>query len=168
MSQAKMKTTKLLVIDANVLIDFAEADVTILALVVKHIGTVYVPRPLLREVQQLDESQCAELGLIVVDPELGQLTEVASPRGRLSFEDQLCLVMGRDNGWTCVTNDKRLRQECAACGVNVLWGLQLLIGLVEHGALGASHAIELAERIQRINPYITGEVLVEFKKKANR
>lgn len=45
----------LLVVDANVLIDYAKADESVLALVVRHVGPVYVPRDVLDEVDQVDE-----------------------------------------------------------------------------------------------------------------
>jgi hypothetical protein len=67
-------------------------------------------------VEQLDEAACAELGLVVVDGTLEQLTEAGAGTGRLSFEDRVCLILARDNGWTCVSNDGRLRRECEAAG----------------------------------------------------
>jgi hypothetical protein len=109
----------LLLVDANVLIDFALTDRTVLAVVVRHVGVAHVPRDVLAEVEQLDEAACAELGLVVVDGTLEQLTEAGAGTGRLSFEDRVCLILARDNGWTCVSNDGRLRRECEAAGVAV-------------------------------------------------
>jgi rRNA-processing protein FCF1 len=168
MTRQPQRRLALLVIDANVLIDYAVSDVSVLALVAKHLGQVHVPRPLLREVEQIDESVCAKLGLRVVDADLKQLTEAAGRRGRLSFEDHLCLVMGRDNGWTCVTNDGRLRQECATVGVEVLWGLQpllLLVMLVKIGEFEAKDAVEVVDKMHAENPYITKKVVEDFKAK---
>jgi hypothetical protein len=43
---------------------------------------------------------------------LAQLTEAAQRGGPLSFEDKLCLVLARDNGWICLFNDGPLREAC--------------------------------------------------------
>lgn len=57
----------LLLVDANVLIDYASADASVLALAARHIGPIYVPRDVLDEVEQLDEAECGRLGLVVLD-----------------------------------------------------------------------------------------------------
>lgn len=99
----------LLVVDANVLIDYAEADESVLALVVRHIGPVFVPRDVLDEVDQFDEDTCTRLGLQIAEGSLEQLLEAGAGGGGLSFQDWMCLILARDNGWVCVTNDGRLR-----------------------------------------------------------
>lgn len=156
----------LLLVDANVLIDFATTDREVLALVVQHIGAVHVPRDVLDEVEQLDEATCADLGLVVVEGTLDQLAEAGGRRGRLSFADRVCLILARDNGWTCVTNDGRLRRECETAGVPVKWGLQLLLALVDCGAMTPDAAVLVAEAVGRTNPHMKPEVVVEFARKA--
>lgn len=156
----------LLLVDANVLIDFALADRAVLALVAGHVGAVHVPRDVLAEVDQLDEAACAELGLVVVDGTLEQLAEAGAGSGRLSFEDRLCLILARDNGWTCISNDGRLRRECEAAGVAVMWGLQLMLELVARGTMTPDAAIEVAEAIGRVNPRMRPEVIDEFRRRA--
>jgi hypothetical protein len=69
----------LLLVDANVLIDFAHADRSVLALVANHVGAVHVPRDVLAEVDQLDAAACAALGLVLVD---GTLEQLAGPASR--------------------------------------------------------------------------------------
>lgn len=64
-----------LVVDANVLIDYAKADESVLALVVQRVGPIYIPRDVFEEVEQLDEDACTRLGLVVVDGTLEQLLE---------------------------------------------------------------------------------------------
>jgi hypothetical protein len=59
-----------LVADANVLIDYAKTDPTILALYTRHLGPIYVPSVILDEVDQLDISDCASLGLTIVEEPL--------------------------------------------------------------------------------------------------
>lgn len=74
-----------LVAGASVLIDIADANEAVLALVAQHVSRVIVPTPVLAEVDTLDELKCAALGLEVVEPTLDQLREAAVPHPALSF-----------------------------------------------------------------------------------
>jgi hypothetical protein len=155
----------LLLVDANVLIDYAQADPTVLALVAHHLGPVHVPQDVLDEVDQLDEEACDRLGLKVVEGTLGQVLEAGAGGGGLSFPDWMCLILARDHGWTCVTNDGRLRTACAAEGVSVLWGLQLMVQLVDAGELDGKDAIGVAEAIEETNPWLSARVVAAFREK---
>src|SRR3990172_2486046 len=148
----------LLIMDANVLIDLCEADRTVIRLISDHVGQIHVPLPVLREeVDQIDEADYAELGIVAVVPPLQTATDAAGRRAGLSFHDHLCLLLARDNGWTCVTNDGRLRRECAAEKIPVLWGLETV------ALLTAKAAEEIGRAIQRANPrFITDEVIKGF------
>jgi hypothetical protein len=59
-----------LLVDANVLVDYQAADLAILSLVSRHVGTVHVVSTVLAEVDGLDESECERLGFRVVEPTL--------------------------------------------------------------------------------------------------
>lgn len=160
------RTRSFLLIDANVLVDYQAADLTILGLVSRHVGTVYILSTVLAEVEGLDESECERLGFRVVEPTLEQAIEAASPNGRLSFEDRTGLVVCRDNGWTCVSNDKALRKSCEMADITVLWGLELMFGLVRDGHLPAEDASAAAERIHRANAmFLSAAILATFRKK---
>jgi len=98
--------------DANVLIDYAKTDPSILSLYVRHFGPIYVPSVIVDEVDQLDFSDCETLGLTVVDEPLDILLAATEQRGPLSFEDRVCLLLARTNKWTCVTNEKPLHRAC--------------------------------------------------------
>lgn len=156
----------LLIVDANVLIDYAQSDSSILALVVKHVGPVLVPLPVLKEVDQLSRDDCDRLGITLLDPTLDEMTTVSSPRPSLSFEDELCLVLATAGGFTCVTNDKTLRRECESEAVPVYWGLELMVELVAKQQLAAESAITTAQAIRRSNPFhITEGILDRFEKR---
>ena len=162
-----MAVAKLLILDANVLIDYAHSELRPLGLWVKRIGAVYVPRLLLREVEELSEETCRSFGMELLDPSMEQLAESAQDRPGLSFEDRLCLVLARDGDLTCVTNDRRLRKECDLQGVRVMWGLEIMISLVRRNNLELDHALRIAGQIHDINPgHITGKVLDRFRAKA--
>jgi rRNA-processing protein FCF1 len=161
-----VSTRGFLLLDANVLIDYCAADSAILSLVSRHVRTVHILSTVLAEVDELDESECERLGLRVVEPTLAQAMEAASPHGRLSFQDRASLVVCRDNGWTCVSNDKALRRSCDALGVAVLWGLELMLELVAAGHLPVDEAAEAAERIHQANPvFVSAAILEAFRQK---
>ena len=124
---------------------------------------VHVPKDVLDEVNQLDEEACGRLGLVVVEGTLEQLLEAGAAGGALSFADWMCLVLARDRGWTCVTNDNRLRRACTDAGVGVLWGLQLTVKLVEAGEIGATDAVDVAEAIRETNPWLSKQVVARFR-----
>ena len=155
-----------LVVDANVLIDYANADLTVLSLVSRVMGPLHVPDVVLDKVDQLDRHDCDQLGMRIVEPSLEQLLEAGEKRGRLAYDDRLSLILARDNTWTCITNDKALRAECAEVGVEVLWGLQPMLTLVANGELGVEDAENVAANIHESNPaFVTEEVVEKFKSK---
>jgi len=152
-----------LVLDANVLIDYRDADLGILSLVATHVAPVCVPGPILAEVPRLDEATCRDLGIEPYGPNLEELAE-ASPRiGPLSFQDRLVLIVARNHAWTCVTNEKPLRRVCDNKRVRTLWGLNLMLALVKCGELEVAQAVEVAGDIHRNNPlFITAEIVTRF------
>jgi hypothetical protein len=58
--------------------------------------------------------------------------------------------------------------ECQEREVAILWGLELLLRLVEHGALPASNAVEIAEAIHRINRRIPRKVIDAFIRRVTK
>lgn len=157
-----MAKVRLLIMDACVLIDFAKTDRSILTLASRHVGEVHVATPVFEEVHDLDPSMAASLGLKLFEPTLEMVMEAAAERGRLSFQDRLCLVVAKANGWTCVSNDKQLRSICKSSGVPVMWGLELLALLVEGGALSAASARDIGKSIAASNKRIGAAVIARF------
>ena len=162
---ARMRSD-LLILDANVLIDYCSAERAILTLVSEHVGRIHVPTLLLEEVQALDASECDRLRLHVFEPEMEMVSAAGKRRPGLSFCDHLCLLLARQEAWTCVTNDGTLRRECGVDGVPVLWGLEPMIALVEMGQITGDEAKKVARAIQAENPfYITDKVIKAFEEK---
>jgi hypothetical protein len=156
----------LFIVDACVLIDFAKTDPSLLRLIVAHVGPIHVPSPVMAEVKQLDASMATSLGLRIVEPSFDTAAQAATLGGALSFEDRLCLSMAKASGWTCVSNDGRLRRTCEREGVPTLWGLELLLRLVGAGGLPKDQAEEAAVAIHCSNPrYVTKKVLQLFTQK---
>jgi rRNA-processing protein FCF1 len=155
-----------LVGDADVLIDIADSNEAVLALIVQHLARVIVPTPVLAEVDTLDELKCAALGLEVLEPTLDQLREAAVPHPALSFADRVCLIVARDAGATCWTNDGPLGDECDAAGVPRMRGLRPILALVGSGTLSLAVALGTVELISANNPYITPAIVEEFRRLA--
>ncbi len=156
-----MPPLRLLLLDACVLIDYCKAERSILKLAAHHVGRLHVATPVFEEVEQLDHAGAADLGLVLVDPSLELAMRAASRGGRLSFQDRLCLLLAKENGWTCVS-DTQLRRACESEGLNVLWGLEILVLLVEAGPTSAADAKQIAKAIHDCNRFITSQVLKRF------
>lgn len=152
-----------LVADANVLIDYAGSDKSILPLVSRHIATIYVPSPVLKEVRKLSEKDAASLGIVVVEPTLDQVLKAQAGEGQTSFQDRLCFVIARDAGWSVLTNDMVLRKACDNAGIACVWGMEAMAILVETKHLSAARATGVAKKIAHINSFITGSILERFR-----
>ena len=158
----------LLIIDANVLIDYANTDLSVLKLASMHLGSIHVPSVVLDEVDQLSEEDCESIGLIVLEEPVEILLSAGANRGALSFEDHVCLLLAKDKNWTCVSNDKPLHKACREEQVSVMWGFRLMIELVRRECLDKYTAMEIAQAIQISNPrHITPKIIEEFRIKIN-
>ncbi len=89
---------RVLLFDANVLIDYIDAEPTVFASIRDAVGELCVVSTVLAEVEQLDEVQAVELGLRVIEPDIEILAAAAERRGRLSFQDRVCLAVACEEG----------------------------------------------------------------------
>ena len=147
--------------DANVLIDYRDSDLSILALVVQHLAPVHVVREVVDEVDDLSLARCRELGLTVIEVEPEVLLQLATLSRRLSRNDRLSLQVCRENDWICLTNDRLLRRICGEHNVRTKWGLELMLDLVSGGVLSASRALETARCIHANNPHHISTVVID-------
>ena len=74
----------LLLVDACVLIDYANSSSSVLTLVSKHVGKLHVATTVFREVTQIRPDDAPKLGLTVAEPSLDMLAQAAASKGRLS------------------------------------------------------------------------------------
>ncbi|MCK6479618.1 MAG: hypothetical protein L6R43_05535 [Planctomycetes bacterium] len=148
------------------LIDYVKVDLRVLGLASASLGEVRVATEIVAEVQETDATACERAGLVVVAATTEQLVAAGRRRPGLSFEDHLCLLLARDAGCRCLTNDRALRAACAAEGVPCIWGLEVLLDLVRANALDRARAARVAAGIRATNPlHITGGILEEFWRK---
>lgn len=152
------------IIDANALIDYCESDIAVLSLVSTHVGSIHIARGTFHKVNQLTTAAAAKHHMEIVTPDLETILAATATRGALAHDDRETLLITKKYNWTCITNDKALRRECASENVPVLWGLEPMRLLVEYGLTTRSHVIKTARLIQRANPrYITSEILTRFE-----
>ncbi len=153
-----------LLADADVLIDYRESELDILKLVVQHIGRLVVLASVLDEVRCVTPAQCRQIGIEVVEATTEQLVQASDGESRVSFNDYLCLITCRDEGWTCVTNDGTLQRLCQRHGVATRFGLGLMVDLVAAGVLTQRRVLAIARQIQASNPlYINERVITRFR-----
>lgn len=149
--------------DANILIDYSKSDISIIKKIAEYYEEVCVPDIILQEVGVISDEQAKELGITIVETPL-ELEEVPS----LSFQDRTCLYYVKQNKWECLTNDVALRKHCEAAGGTVVWGLQMLLKLVEADLITVTCAEKIAKKINQVNPEINNEILQKFLNKLEK
>jgi len=155
-----------LLLDANVLIDYAQNGRSVLRLMAAHFAAVRVPSPVAKEVRgDISAAQVTRLGLALVDPEWDEVMDASVRGGPLSFQDKICLEMARRRAWVLVTNDRTLRKRCIAEGAAIEWGLNPMLHLVQAGHMAREDALAVAEAIVRRNARMTDAVLTAFRQK---
>jgi hypothetical protein len=159
-------TLKPLVLDACVLIDYLDEDAELLRMITEHLHEVIVPRPVLTQVTNLTEKGAIALGLQVFVPTEIQFQEASIRRGRLSFEDHLCLVIARDVGAPCATSDVHLIKACRAANLEHREAWAPLLDLVKLGEIGEDRCHDAVRSMRdRNGAYITTAVFQVFEKR---
>jgi predicted nucleic acid-binding protein len=163
----KIRIDKAVITDANILIDYMEAGKKIISLFASSVEALYVPLTVLKEVPKLNAAEAGRLGLKILDTEWSLIAEALSIKTGCSFNDNICYLTAKRGGFICATNDKRLRKVCESGSVEVLWGLQIMIYLVQQGKLSNKDAVEVARKIEKINSNFTRALVEDFELKIN-
>lgn len=158
---------KTVITDANVLIDYLVIDKKILKLIPGLFKEATIPIDVLNEVEQITESQVKAFGFTVYYPEPDTYYKAVNSDNGLSYQDNICIIDCQKNGWGIVTNDTRMRKKCTEDGLELFWGLQLIVMLVEKGRLSKDEAMTASEKIEESNPRITKRDITKFKSKIN-
>ena len=137
------------IIYAVALIDFLAGDRALLPLISRYLGRIWIATTTLEEVEQVEEEDCVELGMYLVEPSIQQLNEASiyAEGTPLSIPDAVSLILAQDNDLTLITNDVALRRESQKRGIRLLWGLEIIALLVERDFLPYEEATEIAQRI---------------------
>jgi rRNA-processing protein FCF1 len=160
---------RLIITDANILIDYASCGMEVLTLVSEYVAPMVVPDLVLQEARTITREQVEKAGVVVVETPLALLAPDPHASKRLSTQDRVCLQMASANGWTCATNDRVLRNACQARDVPLVWGLELMAELVDLGVLPLTQAWNVGKKMHQVNPKsITKQVLTDFLTRINR
>ena len=125
--------------------------------------------PVWEEVNDLSDEEAAILGLDIMEPSIAQIYEAANMYGGgLSDEDHMCFIIARDEKAICATNEKPLRQKCEDGGIEVIWGLEMMVQLCEAGKITTNSAEKVAHKIAQENITITEEIITRFIERITR
>lgn len=156
-------------LDANVILDYLEAEPRILDLADEHLGSIHVLAATLKELDSQSVSKLRQHGFVVkvaTGAQVDKADEIhrAAPQGNRqpSDHDCLCLVVAHEEGFVCVTSDRRLRDACQARDVPTLWGLEVMLLLVRGGWLRAEETITIAWAVRRRGKRISRAVVEDF------
>ena len=121
--------------------------------------------PVFDEVKRLDLDICDKYGITVISPIIANVDDFDLKYKSLSEVDRSCFETAYEANCICVTNDKSLRNACENYGVEVFWGLELMVMLVERNIVSANRAIEIAYEIRTNSQfYIKEEIVERFSK----
>lgn len=161
-----LKPTDILICDANVLIDYIDAKAEHILSLIAADHKVYVPTPILYEVNRLTGSKLISIGLLEYEPTFTMLAKAATDAiGKCSQQDLLCLLICKEKQWRCLTNDKSLRKQCTQSDVKPVWGLQLLLYLTNKKCISTKEALNVCKSIAEINKRITSDLVRSFTDK---
>lgn len=146
-----------LLVHADVLIGYLQSDLATLGLVAQHVGPVVVLKSVVDDVRGLTGIQCGCVGITMATAETVRMFQAGAIESNVSFNDRLCLVMCREERWTCVTDDRVLCRLCQRHGVATRCGLGLMVDLVAAGVLTNQRAAAIAHKVQASNPYHINE-----------
>ncbi|MGB4408053.1 MAG: hypothetical protein WBI82_14420 [Sphaerochaeta sp.] len=150
-------TTPILFCDACVMLDYLEFAPRILSLTVKHLTQIYIPDVVLLELSKYSQSDIESLGIQIQETPLSYY--LLPLLGPLSLQDRACLMLSQEMGWTCVTNDQKLRKACDYEQVATLGGFGLLILLVRKKIITREEGIQIIKAIGKGNKWISPSLI---------
>ena len=150
-------STPILLCDACVMLDYLDFAPNILSLTVKHLTQIFIPDVVLAELSKYSQSDIEALGIKIQEtPVSYYLLPLLGP---LSFQDRACLMLSQEMGWTCVTNDQKLKKACTHEQVSTLGGFGLLNLLVQNKILTIEEGVIAITAIGRGNNWISPSLI---------
>lgn len=155
----KSQDIRLLLTDANVLIDLAsvEGGMGLVGDLIRlGIAEVYLPRAIYDEIEpMISEEEVLRLGITIL-PVTEATTRAAQayPDAKLSMQDRTLLAIAIEREFAVWSNDVRLRTNCSKNGVPIFWEFEILCKLVVRGFVGKEQLIAVARAVESVNRYI--------------
>ena len=151
---------KFLIADANILIDLAQAGElgAIRLLINQKLVEIVIPRCVFDEFSgEVTETDIHELGITLAPTTIEIYIKTAQMDERgLSRQDKTILLTAEERGYTVWTNDRALGKSCAARGIEVYREFAILKLLLEHGFISKDALLDIARRVEEINPLMKG------------
>ena len=152
----KQSKAEIMIADSCIIIDFKRAEPKLFSKIACTLNPLNIAESLLEELETefLDDNVVTslnKLGVTVVPVHLDDLAIAVteSQTGALSTYDRICLYTAKRMGYTCVTNDKKLRAECKRHKVPVLWGLEIIVMLYQNKGITRKEARDIGEAIYK-------------------
>ena len=159
------ETTPILLCDACVMLDYLDFAPNILSSTVKHFAKIFIPDVVLLELTKYSQSAIEAFGIRIQDTPLSYY--LVPLLGPLSFQDRACLWLSQEMGWTCVTNDQKLRNACEKERVATIGGFGLLILLAQKKIISIEEGIMTIKAIGKgnswISPSLIGKVISQLE-----
>ena len=160
-------TTDFFLMDTCVVSDFIKTGLKCLLHLRQKGCRIYILAEVFRELQKdssFSDDELEDLGVEIIDAEVVEYmarTSIASKA--LSDVDKLCVTVAKARDFHCITNDKRMRNECISQKVNVKWGLEFIISICEDGTIAPEVAVLWGTAIYNSNKlYLTDDVYTKF------
>lgn len=144
-----------MIADTCIIIDFKRAEPLLFSQISHTLGPLFIAEILLEELEKEFSNDIVgdikNLGINIVPVHLDDLAIAVeeSQTGALSVYDRICLYTAKRMGYTCITNDKKLRAECKQNKVSVLWGLETIIQLYQKNGITRKEAKCIGETIYK-------------------
>lgn len=159
MKPSEESTCRLLLADANVLIDLASVEdgLGLIGDLVRFgIAEVYLPRTVYDEVASMvTEGDVLRLGMTILPvTEKSMRTALDYSDKKLSVPDRTLLAVALERQYGVWSNDRRLRENCERNGVPVFWEFQILKELVVRGFVEKARLIGIARAVEEKNLFL--------------
>ena len=161
--------SSVMIADTCIIIDFKRVDPTLFSIISRTLGPLSIAETLLEELEKEFSkdiiSDIKNLGIDIVPVYLADLAMATkeSQTGPLSVYDRVCFYTAKRWGYTCITNDKKLRAECEQHKVKVLWGLDIIVQLYQNQGITRKEARRIGKAIcTNSHGRITREIYEHF------
>lgn len=160
-----MERDAVLITDSCVLIDYFRYGKDALLALASSVRVVVPDVLVADELADIDSGELLDAGIESIATPTELLTEAMSRSRPLSFYDWTCFLIAKNERWTLVTNDAKLKRQCEADDVNVQWGLWPLVNIVKAGLFSKERAVSIVQAMAEGNPRLTAAIVNDFRKR---
>lgn len=160
-----MDTDAVLITDSCVLIDYFRYGKDALLTLASSVRVVVPDVLVADELSDFDTGELLDAGIEIIATPTELLTEAMSRSRPLSFYDWTCFLLAKNERWTLVTNDAKLKRQCDTSDVRARWGLWPLVNIVKAGLFSKERAADIVQAMAEGNPRLTSAIVGDFGKR---